>query len=185
MRKLFVFNFITLNGFYKGTGEDISWHRHSAEEGEFASQRMGHDGAVLLFGRKTYEMMAGYWPTQEANQNAPEVAEGMNKAEKIVFSDTLRKADWKNTKVVGGNIVTEVRNLRKTPGKDLTILGSGSIVSLFAQNGLIDEYQIMVDPVAFGNGTSIFGGMDRKLDLKLVSTRAFRSGVVLLTYQPV
>src|SRR6187549_3659393 len=137
MRKLFIFNFITLNGFYKGTGEDTSWHRHGAEESEYASQSMAGEGSVLLFGRKTYEMMAGYWPTQEAKKNAPEVAEGMNQSEKIVFSNTLKKADWKNTKVMSGDIVSEIKKLKKTSGKDLTILGSGSIVSLFAQNGLI------------------------------------------------
>jgi dihydrofolate reductase len=183
MRKLFVFNFITLNGFYKGDRDDISWHRHGVEESEYAAQSMKGDGAVLLFGRVTYQQMVGYWPTAEAKKNSPEVASGMNKAEKIVFSNTLKSATWENTKLVKGDIVAEIKKLKQTPGKDLTILGSGSIVSLFAENGLIDQYQIMLDPVAIGAGTPIFHNIEKKLDLKLTGTHTFRSGVVLLNYQ--
>ena len=146
MGKLSVFNFITLNGFYKGTNNDISWHRHGTEENEFASEGLKSD-SMLLFGRVTYQMMAGYWPTPMAAQNDPTVAEGMNSSEKIVFTRTLKKAEWNNTRIISDNVIEEVKKLKKN-GKDMTILGSGSIVTLFAEHGLIDEYQIMVDPVA-------------------------------------
>lgn len=184
MRKLFAFNFTTLNGYYKGIDEDISWHRHGAEEAAFAAESMKSDGGILLFGRVTYEHMAGYWPTSDARRNDPDVASGMNRSEKIVFSNTLKKADWNNTTVISGDIATHVKQLKQTKGKDLTILGSGSIVSLLAGHGLIDRYQIMVDPVVLGGGTSLFDGITGKLDLKLISTRTFNSGVVLLNYEP-
>ena len=184
MRKLFAFNFITLNGFYKGLADDITWHRHGEEESGFAAENMQGEGAILLFGRVTYHHMAAFWPTQEAIKNIPEVAAGMNQAEKIVFSNTLKKADWTNTKVVGGDIVKAIKKLKQTEGKDMTILGSGSIVSLFADQGLIDGYQIMLDPVALGEGTPLFGGITKKLDLRHTGTRTFKSGVVLLSYQP-
>ncbi len=183
MRKLRVFNFVTLNGFFKGPNDDISWHRHGPEEDRFSAESL-KAGSILLFGRVTYEMMANFWTTPMAAKNAPEVAAGMNSAEKIVFSRTLKKVDWKNTRVVKDNIVEEVEKMKRTGGKDLTVLGSGSIVTLFAEHGLIDEYEIMVDPVVIGAGTPIFNNIKQKLDLKLTATRTFKSGVVLLSYAP-
>ncbi|MBN8853786.1 MAG: dihydrofolate reductase [Sphingobacteriales bacterium 50-39] len=183
MRKLVVFNFLTLNGYFEGPGGDTSWHRHGEEEGKFASESMGQ-GGILLFGRTTYELMVSYWPTPMAMQQAPEVAKGMNKAEKIVFSRTLKTADWENTRIINGDLAKEVRRLKETPGKDMCLLGSGSILTQLADAGLIDEYQFMIDPVALGSGTPAFKGLKKKLDLRLVSTRKFSSGVVLLNYQP-
>jgi dihydrofolate reductase len=183
LAKLGVFNFVTLNGFYKGPNEDISWHRHGAEEGEYAADALTSDG-ILLFGRVTYQMMASYWPTPQALKDAPAVAEGMNKSEKIVFSRTMKKAEWSNTRVVKDSIAEEVKKLKRQGKKDMTILGSGSIVTQLAEDGVIDTYQIMVDPVALGVGKPMFQGMKQRLDLKLTSTRAFKSGVVLLTYEP-
>src|SRR5687767_7131570 len=138
MRKVNVFNFITLNGYYKGPNDDTSWHEHGkSEESEFAAEG-AKSKSTLLFGRKTYEMMAGFWPTPAGRQLAPEVAKGMNESEKIVFSRTLRKADWKNTTVVKENMIEAVRNLKDSSGSDMVILGSGSIVTQLADVGLID-----------------------------------------------
>jgi dihydrofolate reductase len=183
MGRLSVFNFITLNGYYAGPQGDIRWHRHGAEENEYAAEGLG-TGNTLLFGRVTYELMAGYWPTPMAAANDPTVAKGMNSADKLVFSRTLKTAGWNNTRLMKDNIVDEIRKLKQSPGKDMTILGSGSIVTQFAQEGLIDEYQIMVDPVVLGNGTSLFKNLRGKLDLRLTGTKAFKSGTVLLSYQP-
>jgi dihydrofolate reductase len=183
MRKVTVFNFVTINGFFKGPKGDISWHRHGEEENEYAAQSL-KSGNTLLFGRVTYEMMAGYWPTPAAIKNDPVIARGMNNADKIVFSGTLKKAQWNNTRLVKKNIVEEIKKMKQMPGKNMTLLGSGSILTQFAEQGLIDEYQIMVDPVVLGDGTPIMKGIKHKLDLKLVGTRTFKSGVVLLSYQP-
>jgi len=185
MRKVTAFNFITLDGYFEGPKKgDISWHRHGAEENEYAAENLKIGGA-LLFGRVTYEMMASYWPTPIAIKNDPIVAEGMNNADKIVFSRTLKKVEWNNTRLVKDNIVEEIKEMKQMPGKDMTLLGSGSILTQFAEQGLIDEYQIMVDPVVIGDGTPIFKGIKHKLHLKLAMTRTFNSGVVLLCYQPV
>jgi dihydrofolate reductase len=183
MGKVIAFNFVTLNGYSEGPKGDISWHRHGAEENEFAAENL-KSGAMLLFGRVTYEMMASYWPTPTAIKNDPIVAEGMNNADKIVFSRTLKKVEWNNTRLVKDNIAGEIKTMKQMPGKDMTILGSGSILTQFAEQGLIDEYQIMVDPVVIGNGTPIFKDIKHKLDLKLTLTRTFKSGVVLLCYRP-
>ena len=183
MRKLTVFNFITLNGFYKGKNEDISWHKHGDEESAFAAEG-SKSGSVLLFGRVTYQMMENYWPTQMAKQNSPDVAEGMNQSEKVVFSRTLKSTNWDNSRIVRTNPVEEVKRMKKENGSDLTVLGSGTIVTQLAENNLIDTYMLMVDPVVLGEGTPIFHGIKRQPDLKLIDTRKFKSGVVLLTYNP-
>jgi len=183
MRKITAYNFLTLNGFFKGPHGDLSWHKHGGEEAEFATEGAS-SGSVLLFGRVTYEMMASYWPTPMATEQNPEVAEGMNASEKIVFSNTLKKADWSNTKIISGDIIEEVKKIKRTPGNDMTILGSGSIISQFTDQKLIDTYLLMVDPVALPNGTPVFNGIKEKLELKLVDIRKFKSGVVLLTYTP-
>ena len=183
MRKLSVFNFVTLNGYFKGANGDLSWHKHGGEENEY-SAHMLKAGNMLLFGRVTYEMMAGYWPTPDAIKNDPIVAKGMNNADKIVFSRTLKNADWNNTKIVKNNIVEEIKKMKSSSGgKDMTLLGSGSILTQFAEQGLIDEYQIMVDPVAISGGTPIFKDIKHKLYLKLTTTRTFKSGAVLLCYE--
>jgi dihydrofolate reductase len=182
MGRLSVFNFITLNGYFAGPNGDIGWHRHGGEESKYAEEGAKSE-SILLFGRITYQMMASYWPTPMAAKDNPGVAEGMNRSDKIVFSRTLKKVEWENTRLITHDLVEEVKKLKKGK-KDITILGSGSIATQLAEAGLIDEYQIMVDPVALGEGTPLFKGMKQKLDLNLVSTRAFKSGVVLLTYAP-
>jgi dihydrofolate reductase len=185
VKKLTVFNFITLNGYFEGPQKgDISWHRHGTEENQYAAENL-KSGNTLLFGRVTYEMMANYWPTPVAIKNDPIVAEGMNNADKIVFSRTLKKAEWNNTRLIKDNIVEEIKKMKQMPGKDMTLLGSGTILTQFAEQGLIDEYQIMLDPVILGYGTPIFKNIQHKLDLTLTMTRTLKSGVVLLCYQPV
>lgn len=183
MRKIGVFNFVSLSGYFEGPNHDISWHPHDAEGDQLSTEGL-QSGGTLLFGRITYELMIQFWPTPEALKAMPVVAEGMNKAEKIVFSRTLKTATWANTRVMKDNIIEEMRKLKQTPGKDMTILGSGSITTQFAQAGLIDEYQFLLDPVALGAGTPIFKGLQQPLQLKLASNRAFKNGSVLLTYQP-
>jgi dihydrofolate reductase len=184
MGKLLVYNFVSANGYFKGPNEDISWaHQNpSQEENDFAAEN-AQGGAVLLFGRKTYEIMVKYWPTPEAKKDNPGVAEGMNKAEKIVFSRTLKKAEWNNTKIIAGDIEKEVKKLKES-GKDITVLGSGTIVNQLTEAGLVDEFQVMVHPIAIGNGTPFLKDIHRKIDLDLIKTRSFKSGVILLCYKP-
>jgi dihydrofolate reductase len=182
MRTLNAFNFITLNGYFKGPQEDTSWHVHGGPESEYGINAL-KSGSTLVFGRTTYDMMSGYWPSPEALRNMPDMAKGMNAAEKIVFSGTLKKADWNNTTIIKGNIIEEMTRMKQGAGPDMTILGSGSIISQFAEAGLIDTYQIMVDPIALGDGTPMFKGITKPLQLELVNTRTFKSGVILLSYQ--
>ena len=184
MGKLVVFDFISLNGFYKGPGGDLSW-AYSDEESDAFAIESNKEGGMLLFGRVTYEMMAGFWPTPYAHELNPTLADGMNRAEKVVFSRTLGKPEWNNTRVVNEDMIEEIKMLKQIRGKDMAILGSGSIVNQLAEEGLIDEFQIMIHPIVLGSGTPILNGIKRKLNLKLVSSRVFKSGKVLLCYEPV
>ena len=183
MGKLSVFQFTTLNGYFKGPDNSIDWHRHGDEEAEFAAKGAQSE-SILLFGRKTFEMMASYWPTPMAKQNAPAVADGMNKSKKIVFSQTLKHATWNNTSIIRNNMIDEVQRLKNESDKPLTLLGSGSVLTQLADAGLIDEFQFMIDPVALGSGTPTFSGMNKMLDLTLTGSHVFKSGVVLLSYAP-
>jgi len=183
MAKLRVFNFLSLDGYFEGRDHDISWHRHGVEENEFAAQRLRFK-SVLHFGRVTYELMARYWPTPQALENDPAVAQAMNRADKIVFSRTVQNPTWSKTRVLADNIAEQIRQMKQAPGHDMTLLGSGSVVAQFADQGLIDEYQIMLDPVLLGEGTPFCKGLRHRLDLKLTATRVFSSGTVLLSYQP-
>lgn len=184
MGKLSAFEFISLNGFFEGAKGDISWHMHGSEENQFSAESL-KSGSTLLFGRITYQMMASYWPTPAAMKNDPTVARGMNNAEKIVFSRTLKIVDWKNTHLITKNITEEIRRMKNTAGKNMTILGSGSIIKHFAEAKLIDEFQIMIDPVILASGRPLFDGLKHTVNLKLMNTKVLKSGVVLLSYRPV
>src|SRR5512141_2447336 len=116
--------------------------------------------------------MASFWPTPVAIENMPVIAEGMNSMPKVVFSRTLHQASWNNTKLVKGDMVAEVRRMKEEPGEGMVILGSGSIVSQLAQEGLIDEFQVVVNPVVLGKGRTMFEGVKKKLNLKVTKTRA-------------
>lgn len=183
MARLTAYTFLTLNGFYKGPDEDIGWHTHGAEEAEYSVDSLA-GGSTLLFGRRTYEQMASFWPSPEAASQFPGVAEGMNKADKIVFSRTPFTPEWQGTRCISGDIVAEVRRLKATAAGDMTILGSGTIVGLLADEGLIDGHEIMIDPVALGEGSTLFQGLTRRLDFHLTNIRVFPSGTILLSLTP-
>jgi len=185
MRKLIVFNNITLDGYFTDARGDMSWaYRHDPEWLEFV-QGNASGGGDLLFGRKTYDLMATYWPTPMAIKNDPVVAGQMNKLPKIVFSRTMQQASWQNTRVVKGDIAAEIRKMKAADGPGMAIFGSGEIVSQFAEAGLIDEYQIAIHPIILGAGRTMFEGLSRKVALKATKTRSFANGIVFVCYQPV
>lgn len=186
MRKVMVFNHISLDGYFVDAKGDMSFAQNTKPDTEWDAYVSGNaaGGGTLVFGRITYEMMAGFWPTPAAAAAMPAVAETMNNSPKVVFSKTLDKVDWKNTKLVKADPVGEIRRMKKEPGNDMIIFGSGTIVSQLAQNGLINEYVIIVDPVVLGKGRTMFAGIKENLRLNLVDTRAFKNGNVLLRYMP-
>ena len=183
MRKLFSFNMVTLDGFFAGVNGDINWHNVDAEFNEFAIAQLNEIG-TLLFGRVTYQMMASYWPTPDAVKDDPIVAGLMNHLPKIVFSKTLAKAGWENTKLIKDKIAEELTKLKQQSGKDIAVFGSANLMSTLMQMDLIAEHRVMVNPVVLGSGSPLFQNKD-KLNLKLLKTRTFGNGNVLLSYQTV
>ncbi|MES2779517.1 MAG: dihydrofolate reductase family protein [Bacteroidota bacterium] len=181
MATLSVFIFTSLNGCTHDIDGDISWHVHGEEENEFASKSLSSHN-ILLFGRKTYEMMVSYWPTPMALEHDPKLAAQMNNAEKIVCSNTLRNAEWQNTKVIGGDIFQAIKDLKATSPHNITILGSNTLATQLAEQGLIDELQLMIDPVAIENGVSLFATLNRPLSFSIKDMHVMKSGVVLLNY---
>ncbi len=184
MRKVVAFEQVSLDGFFVDASGDMSWaHKQDAEWNAFAASNASGGGA-LLFGRVTYALMASFWPTPAARELAPAVAEGMNNMPKVVFSRTLEQASWKNTTLVKGELEAAVRKLKSEPGPDMAILGSGSVVSQLAQARLIDEFQIVVNPVILGKGKTLFEGVREKIALRLTQSRPFGNGNVVLYYEP-
>jgi dihydrofolate reductase len=184
MRRLVVFNQVTLDGYFTDRNGDMSWaHKDDPEWNAFVADN-AKGGGMLLFGRITYELMASFWPTPRASESFPIVAERMNNLPKVVFSRTLDKASWNNTKLVKSGMAAEIRKMKKEPGADMAIMGSGSIVSQLTPEGLIDEFQIVVNPIVLGKGRTMFDGVKDKLTLKRTRTRTFGNGNVLLCYEP-
>jgi dihydrofolate reductase len=184
MRRLYVFNNVSLDGYFTDKDSDMSWaHQSDAEFNEF-TQSNARGGAVMVFGRITYDLMIKFWPTPMAMQINPIVAERMNSAEKIVFSRTMDKASWNNTKVVKGDIVAEMRKLKEQPGDNMVIMGSGSIVSQFSEAGLIDEFQLVLCPIILGAGRTLFEGVTTRPFLTRTHSRTFKNGNVFLRYEP-
>jgi dihydrofolate reductase len=181
MRKVILFNMVTIDGFFTGPEGEIDWHNVDDEFNEFAREQLD-SMEVLLFGRVTYQGMASYWPTDLAKTDDPIIAEKMNRKSKIVFSRTLEKAEWENTRLIKENIEEEINRLKRLPGNDLIIFGSANLASYLTNHGLIDEYRIIVNPLVLGKGQPLFKDLKVRLNLKLLKTKVFRSGNVLLYY---
>jgi dihydrofolate reductase len=186
MRKLVVFNSTSLDGYFVDMNGDMSFAHNVNRDAEWDAFVAGNasGGGTLLFGRITYELMARFWPTPLAAEQMPVVAERMNNLQKIVFSRTLDRVSWNNTKLVKGDLVDEIQKMKGELGEDMVILGSGSIVSQLVRHGLIDEFQIVVIPIALGNGRTMFEGANERVSLRLTKTRPFINGNVLLCYEP-
>jgi dihydrofolate reductase len=183
MRRLTAFEQVSLDGFFVDAKGDMSWaHKQDPEWNEFAAGN-AKGGGTLLFGRVTYEMMASFWPTEAARQRMPEVAAGMNTLPKVVFSRTLSETRWKNTRLVKGDMVAAVRKMKSEPGPGMVILGSGSVVSQLTEAALIDELQIVVNPIVLGRGRTLFETVKKSVPLKRVDTRVFGNGNVVLSYR--
>ena len=185
MRRLSVFNSVSVDGYYRSVDGDLSWSHNGADDPEFRAFIAGNarGGGALVFGRKTYELMASFWPTPAAAAQMPIVAKQMNELPKLVFSRTLTAAAWQNTTVVGGELVAEMQRLKREGEGDLTILGSGSLVAQLAQAGLVDEFQLLVVPMVLGGGHTMFEGCPKQ-PLVATTTRSFGNGNVYTVYEP-
>ncbi|MEH2624360.1 dihydrofolate reductase [Bradyrhizobium sp. AZCC 1719] len=179
MAKLIMWNLMTLDGFVAGPNRDISWHSDvwGEELAQLSIEQMKAAGG-LLFGRVTYELMAGHWPSATG-----EVADLMNAAPKYVFSRTVKKSDWNNTQMFSADVPETVARLKRDSAKDIFLFGSADLASSLIPHGLIDEFRIAVSPVILGGGTPLFKPGE-KLKLKLLDSRPLSTGIVILRYAP-
>ena len=183
MRKIIVMNRVSLDGFFAGPNGEIDWFIHEAEVEKAAHEMMRPD--TVLFGRKTYQMFESHWPrvAQDANASQGErvIAKELDQMTKIVFSNTLKEVTWVNSRLIKSDLAGEVKKLKQGQGADLTIFGSGTLVQQLANEGLIDEYLLILTPVILGTGKPMFKDVSKE-NLRLVETRNFKSGNVLLHY---
>jgi dihydrofolate reductase len=172
---------ISLDGYFEGPSGQIDWHTVDEEFNDYAVDLLNNSD-ILLFGRKTYEVMVAWWPTTEALKNDPLVARKMNSLQKFVFSRTMKKADWQHTQLISENAAAEILKLKQERGEYMVIFGSPNLALTCIEHRLIDEYRVIVSPVFLGSGHTLFEGISDRTGMELKSTRTFTSGNVLLTY---
>src|SRR5215831_7990565 len=181
MSSLIMWNTMTLDGFFEGAQSwALDWHQWlwDDELQRFSIEQL-RSADMLLFGRVTYEGMAAYW--QKATGD---VAEFMNKLPKVVCSQTLDRADWKNTRLVKDNMVATIQDLKRQGDGNIFVFGSADLSACLMKEGLFDEYRIGLAPVVIGRGKTLFGRDLKELRMKLIETRRLSSGCVILCYEP-
>ena len=187
MRKVIVTMWVSLDGFISGPNDDMSWVRVDEAMGRYEGDLVGAADTLIL-GRVTYQSFAGAWPHVPDNPAASEgekvYARQLNSMRKIVFSRSLQTVEWHNSALHQEITADDIRALKRESGTNIVIYGSASIIHALTALGLIDEYQLLIHPVILGGGKRLFKDGSNRTDLKLVETKAFDSGVVLLTYQP-
>ena len=174
---------ITIDGYFEGPGNDISWHNVDAKFNEYAIDQL-NSASALIFGRKTYELMASYWPTDAALQDDAVVARMMNSLPKVVFSKTLKEVTWSNTRLYNNELKKVCNELKSGNKKDIFVFGSADLASDMIKLNLIDEFRFIISPIVLGDGRRIFGPDSGVLKMKLERTKVFQSGNVLMVYGP-
>jgi dihydrofolate reductase len=199
MRRIVMFNRVTADGYFAGPDGNLDWVVPDVELDRSAAAAIQHsdtDTATILFGRRTYQQFEAFWPhALDGSSTAanPHDADGpsremramavmLNESTKLVFSRTLKEVTWKNSHLLHELDPREVQAMKRQSGSDMLVFGSSSIVSQLTQHGLIDEYQIVVNPVLLGSGQPLLSGMSTSVRLDLLKAREFPSGNVLLRY---
>lgn len=182
MRQIYAFLLTSLDGYHAGTDGSLDWFR-TDEEFERYSRSQGDVIDTIVMGRRTFEMMAAYWPTEAAAQEDPVVAGFMNDLPKIVASRTLTSHPWGPTTFVADDVAGHLAAVKDRPGKDIAIFGSSTLVGDLLPSGVIDELRVIVNPVVLGSGRSVFAGTAGPVGLHRTAVREFGNGNVLLTYR--
>lgn len=182
MRQIYAFLLTSLDGYHADPGNGLGWFR-TDEEFERYSQGQSDLIDTIVMGRRTFEMMASYWPTEEAHREDPVVAGFMNELPKIVASRTLTSHPWGPTTFVADDVAGHLEAVKNRPGKDVAIFGSSTLVGSLLPTGVVDELRVIVNPVVLGTGRSVFAGAEGPVGLHRTAVRQFSNGNVLLTYR--
>ena len=179
MRKVVAVELVSLDGVIEAPEE---WaFSYSNEEMEAANAKGMAASDALLLGRVTYEQMAAFWPEQPGGTP---MVDYINSVQKLVVSTTLEKARWNNSALIKDNVPERIAELKRQPGKDITIIGSAALVRSLLKAGLLDELRLMVHPVVLGKGKRLFEDGGEQETLELASSEAFVTGVISLAYRP-
>jgi len=195
MRRIVMFNRVAADGYFAGPDGNLDWVVPEEELDKAATEKLP-DADTILFGRRTYELFEAFWPhAADDSPMAPDphaagrrtgelraMAVWINEAAKLVFSRTRKDVSWRNSRLVKEFDPREIEAMKKQPGKDMMIFGSGSIVSELTQHGLIDEYQFVVCPILLGSGRLLLNGVPKSSRLDLLEARKYESGNVMLRY---
>ena len=179
MRKIVVSEFVSADGVMEAP-DTWQFPFQTEEMGEI-TERQTSDTDAFLLGRVTYEVFAGFWPTQTNNEFG--VADKYNSAPKYVVSTTLQKADWNNSTQIKSNVIEEIRRLKQQPGGRIGIIGSATLVHSLLDAGLVDEIQVLVHPIVLGKGVRLFAEGGHPSSMKLADSKILSNGVVYLSYQ--
>jgi dihydrofolate reductase len=180
VRKVIVVELLSLDGVMESP-EEWTFSYSNAEMEEMNASGMAASDALLL-GRVTYEGLAAFWPNQPSSEP---IVNYINSVSKFVVSTTLEEPlGWNNSTLIKGDVAEEVPRLKRQPGKDITIIGSGALVRSLLRDGLLDELRLMVHPVVLGGGKRLFEDGSDQTALNLVDSKTFSTGVVVLTYRP-
>jgi dihydrofolate reductase len=185
MGKIFVFNNVSLDGQFSDSDGGVGWAKRDGDELTDYVKRSRGGITTYLFGKTTYQMFASFWPTPAGKAANPFFAKILGEGQKIVFSKSLTKADWENTTIEPEADAQTIGRLKASKGGDCLIFGSESLVRDLTQRGLIDEYQLVLNPVILGSGRPLFGPLPKNVELQLLEAKPFKNGTVLLRYRPV
>jgi len=196
-RRIVMFNRVTADGYFAGPDGNLDWVVQD-DEVDKAGAASIPDADTMLFGRKTYQMFESFWPKalEDANdagarkphsvgqrsESTKRMAVWINESTKIVFSKTLKKVSWNNSRLIRDVNPGEIEAMKRQPGKDMIVFGSGSLVSELTKHGLIDEYRFVISPTLLGDGQTLLHDVSKLSKLQLVEAREYHSGNVMLTY---
>jgi dihydrofolate reductase len=197
MRRIVMFNRVTADGYFAGPDGNLNWVVPDPELDRSAAEAIARsDTDTILFGRRTYELFQAFWPhslddsptspdPHNSGRRSPEMRDMaimLNDTTKLVFSRTLKEVSWKNSRLLHELDPRAIEAMKRQPGKDMIIFGSGSIVSQLTQHGLIDDYHFVVGPILLGSGRPLLSGVPKSLRLDLLEAKAYPSGNVMLRY---
>ena len=198
MRKIIVSEMVSVDGFYSGPNGELDWHVVDEEFNAYAKKLLD-DADILIFGRRTYEMFASFWPrvleesasSSAASPHGPgyspqmrAMAVWLDKTPKLVFSRTLAEVGWRGARLLRQIDAAEIEALKRQPGENMIMFGSGQVASRLTELGLIDEYQLVVNPLFLGSGRALLGAISKSVRLELLEAKSFASGNVMLRYAP-
>lgn len=186
MRKVILSMMVSLDGYIEGPNHEMDWSVWDEEMEDYMMNFL-RETDTFIYGRRAYEVMKQYWPHVTTDPNFPdrdmEFVQRMNETPKLILSRSLTDVEWNSRIIHGDHMPQEIKTIKNQPGKNLALFAGAETASFFINHDLIDEYQIIINPVILGSGTPLFNHIRDKINVKLLKTQSFPSGIVILHYK--